>query len=150
MSKVKVAVLLKENDRSSLNKMAKDLNIDFKSLRSKKAVAEAIVLHLEDSNDVYPTPIWDEDMGQDKMCVESSEGDSNLPPLELSQVDEKELLDSQDKMYSDAAERLSKESVFSNGVNEWRLIQRTFNPVLNTEQKTMAMQIGTRAVLIAL
>ena len=150
---------LPKEEKGTLDDLETNEPLDSKEL--KKDIEEAISKDNDTpvtlsgdkilKEDLEAIPVNAEEMeqfkGQDDSMLPQM-GDDNLPPLELSAEDEEAILAKQAKDDEQRAINRSKTETYSNGSNEWKLIERTFNNTLDWEHTTKAMQIGTRGVLV--
>ena len=70
-----------------------------------------------------------------------------LPPLELTDELQRELVEKEKEKEKEREKIRAKTKHYTNGVNEWQLIAKTYNDFLGYEHVTTAMQAG-RGVLI--
>jgi len=167
----RVKELVQKNDRKTLNKIATDLKIsDPERFLNKTQVAEAIVSAQERIYQETPK----EDKGtlgallrdgkqikdatlEGKKTEEHAwfdkelkdDGDENAPPLELDEELKEQILDKLEDKINEALNDKAKTKTYSNGENEWKVILRAKNDYISYEHKVLAMQVGTRGVLVA-
>lgn len=71
------------------------------------------------------------------------EGDKDTPPLELDEQTMNELAEEEKKKEEKQKEIRNATIHYTNGENEWKLIAKTYNNLLDWEHVTTAMQVGS-------
>jgi len=74
-------------------------------------------------------------------------GDKDTPPLEMTEDLNAELMEEEREKEEKQKEIRSKTEHFTNGVNEWQLIAKTYNNILDWEHVTTAMQVGNGCLI---
>lgn len=110
--------------------------------RGKKQIADAQLNGLKNED-------FGEAIGDIEIIEEVEEtGTFNAPPLELTKEVEAEIMAKQLQDDEKRKETKSNTEEFTNGKNEWKLINKVYNNVLGWEHTTMAMRVGTRGVIV--
>lgn len=65
-----------------------------------------------------------------------------LPPLELTDELQRELVEKEKEKEKERERIRAKTKHYTNGINEWQLIAKTYNDFLGYEHVTTAMQVG--------
>jgi len=75
-------------------------------------------------------------------------GEHNLPALDLDQEALDEIMSKQAADDSNREANRNQTKMFGNDVNEWKLIQKTYNDNLDWEHVTTAMRVGNRGIIV--
>lgn len=75
-------------------------------------------------------------------------GEKNAPPLEMTDELKEELLEGEKEKVKRQKEIRSKTVHYLNGVNEWKLIAKTGNEILDWEHITQAMPVGNAGCIV--
>ena len=70
-------------------------------------------------------------------------GEENAPPLEMTDDLQDELMEEEREKEERQKEIRGKTKHFTNGDNEWQLIAKTYNNIMDWEHVTQAMRVGT-------
>lgn len=77
-------------------------------------------------------------------------GDINSEPLEVTEAIVEELLVVEREKEERRESIRSNTRHYLNGENEWKLIAKSYNDILDWEHTTMAMEVGNSGVLVCL
>lgn len=80
---------------------------------------------------------------QNPEIVDYDYGDKDAPPLEMTDELNEELIELEREKEEKQKEIRSKTEHFTNGINEWQLIAKTYNNILDWEHVTQAMKVGS-------
>jgi hypothetical protein len=103
---------------------------------------------LEAELGVNGTPEIEEAITEEVVPTDDPVEELNAPPMEMSDEQRLELLQREGEKEKKREEIRGKIQHHLNGKNEWKLIAKTWNDFIEFEHVTMAMEVGTRGILV--